>query len=400
MAIKRKDFNTWGILKGTYPYIEKALKTREAQWKTCMSKFMQKRATMLYDTMPCDRIFYDENDAQELLTALNLTKDQILEGIKQTYYWPMEPFKPGHAKDPISIAALCIIRYFYLKNDKKNLELALIYQSFSGKYYPSIHYGFFKVVTPAKYRHIMEYVVNNKLTQKFELKAAGSVIGAIKITHNTWFETYKDMIKKFDDEDITYIMQQIHNRIKSFMKNIAGIYYEAYANKEFITYDKDSLPEEEGVGAYHLTSNDSFKLQQYVENTMIKLNSSQIDYATCKRCADANVKTEEVRSIFEAIFNNRENLDLIREYIVGMVASYLSQATNKDIATIAFFKHAVAAKPNTKDPILIRMKEIIETLLDDNSVAYRKRKHRAPTKASYYRAFATYFAITIINANK
>ena len=184
------------------------------------------------------------------------------------------------------------------------------------------------------------------------------------------------------------------------MKNIASIYYEAYANKEFITYDKDSLPEEEGVGNYHLTSNDSFRLQQYVENTMIKLNSSQIDYGICKRCADANVKTEEVRSIFEAIFNNRENLDMIREYVVGMIASYLSTATNKDVVSTAFYKHAISAKPNTKDPLLIRMKEIVETLLDDNSVAYRKRKHRAPTKASYYRAFATYFALTIINANK
>ena len=400
MAITRKDFNTSGILKICYPIVEKAMNSRINQWKLCMSKFMQKRSSMLYDTMMCDRIFFDENDANELYSALNISSKDILEGIKQTYYWQIEKFKPGHAKDPLSITALCIVRYFLLKNDKKSLELALIYQSFSGKYYPSIHYGSFPVVTPAKYRHVMEYVVNHKLTQKFELKASGSVIGAVKITHNTWITTYEKMLRSFDDEDVTYVMQQLHNRIKSLVKNIASIYYEAYEQKEYISYDKDSLPEEEGAGAYHLTTNDSFKLQQYVENTMVKLNSSQVDYKVCKMCADANVKTEEIRSIFEAVFNNRENINLIREYITGMIATYLRQAQNKDISTIAFFKYATNVKPNSKDPLILRGKEIVEQILDDNSVRYRKRKHRVATKASYHRAFATYFAVIIINANK
>lgn len=359
---------------------------------------MQKRSNMLYDTMPCDRIYFDDED--ELFAALQITKQDMLRGIEQTYYWQIDKFKPSHAKDPLSILAICIVRYFLLNKDQKNLDLALIYQSFSNKYYPLIHYLSFPSVTPAKYRHIMEYVVNNKLTQKFELKASGSIIGAIKITHKTWIETYEKMIRSFDDEDITYVMEQLQNRIKSLMKNIARIYYEAYENKEYITYDHDSLPEEEGSGAYHLTNNDSFRLQQYVENTMSKLNTSQVDYKICKMASDANVKTEEVRSIFEAIFNNRENTDLIREFVTGLVASYLSQSENKDIATSHFFKQATAVKPNSKDPIVLRNKEIIEKLLDDSSVRYRKRKHRVATKASYHRAFNIYFAVSIINANK
>ena len=401
MAITRKNCNTEAILKKVYPIVEQAMNQRFKQWLQCMSSFMQKRSEMLFDSMPCDRIVYDEKkDGEELFNALGISSLQVLEGIKETYYWPMNPFKPRHAKDPISITVLCIVRYFIKKKDEKNTNLAMIYQAFSGKYYPSIHSGSFPVVTPAKYRHIMEYVVNNQLSQKFELRATGTVIGAIKVTNNTWLNTYKDMMERFEDEDITYMMQQLHNRIKSFVKNIATLYYDAYKNKEYITYDKDSLPEEEGAGNYHLTSNDSFRLQQYVENTMNKLGTAQIDYKICKMAADANVKTEEIRSIFEAIFNKRDNLDLIREYVTGMIATYLVQATNKDIATIQFFKFSTAVKPNSKDATINRMKEIIETLLDDNSVAYRKRKHRNATKSSYHKAFATYFAVSVINANK
>ena len=403
MAITRKGFNTSAVLKNVYPLVEKAMNTHKNQWLKCMSKFMSARSEMLFDTMPCDRIVFSKDDEDELFKALNLSQREVENGLHDTYYWNITPFKPSSAKDPLTIVALCIIRYFLIKNDKKNLSLALVYNSFSGKYYPSIHYGFFQVVTPAKYRHIMEYVVNYKLTQKFELKSTGSVIGAITVTHNTWLNSYKKMILSFDDEDITYVIQQLHNRIKSFMKNIAAVYYKTYENKDYISYDKDEIPEEEGgSGNYHLADNDAFKLQRYVENTMSRLSVSQIDYKTCKMCADANVKTEEVRSIFEAIFNDQKNnADLIKEYVTDMIASYMAQATgNKDVASIAFFKFSTSVKPNTKDPVIIRMKEIIEKLLDSASVRYRKRKHRIAIKSSYYKAFASYFAISIINANK
>jgi hypothetical protein len=401
VAITRKNFNTKATLTKIYPMVEAGLKKNYNKWKHCMSNFMQKRSAMLFDTMPCDRIYYYEEDAEELFAALGISKDAVETALHDTYYWSIEPFKPSSAKDPLTIVVLCIVRYFLKEKKDKDLSLALVYQSFSGKYYPSIHYGFFKKVTPAKYRHIMEYVVNYKLSHKFELKAAGSVIGAVKTTNETWLKTYTKLIMQFEDEDITYIIQQLHNRIKSFMKNVATVYYDTYKNREYISYDKDSLPEEEGsTAAFHLANNDSFKLQQYVEKTMERINTSQVDYKICKAASDSNVSTEEVRSIFEAILNNRKNIPIIKEYITDMIASFLAQSTVKDVTSINFYKTSISAKPNTKDPIILRMKEIIETLLEDNSVSYRKRKHRIPTKASYHKAFAIYFTILIINANK
>lgn len=401
MAIKRRNFNTKAVLDIIYPKVHDALSKGLNKWKQCMASFIQKRTDMLYDTAPYERIYYSDKDRDELYQALNLSDREIKEGLKQTYYWNVAKFKPSQAKDPVTIICLCIVRYFLLKNDKKSLDLALVYQSFSGKYYPSIHYGSFPVTAPSKYRHVMEYVVNHKLSQKYDLKSKGSVIGAIKSINDTWLEAYKKMIQSFDDEDVTYIIQQLHNRIKSFMINIATLYYEAYEEKEFIVYEKDSLPEEEGSAtAYHLATNDTFRLQQYVENTMQKINTSQVDYKICKMCADANVKTEEVRSIFETILNNRSNIDIIREFISNMIACYLAQSDTKDVVSMQFFKYFVQPKPNSKDPLILRAKEIVEQLLDDNSIGYRKRKHRLATKASYYKAFCTYFAITIINANK
>ena len=397
---KRNNFDTSAILDKVYPIVSKALDNRKAMWLKMVSNFMVKRSLSLYDNAPCDRIYYTDKDREELFGALAIGVYDIANGIKDTYYHSIAAFKPSQAKDETTIVCLCVVRYFFLKKDIKNLELAMIYQAFSGKYYPSIHYGFFRTVAPSKYRHIMDYVVNNKLTNKYDLKVNGNIINTIKSINNTWVDTYQPQLKNFDDEDICYIIQQLHNRIKSFMKNIASLYYEAYENKEYISYDKDSLPEEGDTALYHLTTNDSFKLQMYVENTMTKINTSQVDYSVCKLCADANVKVEEVRSIIEAILNDRENLKLIKEYITLVIATFLTESPVKDVNSSKFLTHAIKPKPNSKDPAIIRFKDIQEELLDKSSVNYRKRRHRNATRQSYYAAFATYFAIMIIRANQ
>ena len=54
--------------------------------------------------------------------------------------------------------------------------MAIVNMAFSGKFYPSIHYGFFKKVQPVEYKWVMDYVVNNMLTGKFDLKSKGNVI--------------------------------------------------------------------------------------------------------------------------------------------------------------------------------------------------------------------------------
>jgi hypothetical protein len=246
----------------------------------------------------------------------------------------------------------------------------------------------------------MEYVINNKLSNKFDIKSKGSVIGAVKSINNTWITAYKKQLNDFDDEDIVYVVQQLHNRIKSFMKNIASLYYEAYENKEYVSYDTDDLGEEDGGGNYHLTTNDSFKMQQCIENTMTRLTTSHVDYSLCKACADSNVKPDEIRGIMESIFENSDNMPKIREYLELIISSFLVNETVKTVNSTKFIKYVTKPKPNSKDPMINKMKDIVEDLLDDYSVGFRKRKHRVATKQSYLYAFNMYMAISIVRANQ
>ena len=70
------------------------------------------------------------------------------------------------------------------------------------------------------------------------------------------------------------------------------------------------------------------------------------------------------------------------------------------IALTVLASVSYAAKPNTKDPNILREKEIVESWLTENSPSYRKRKSRLATKNSYYKSIFSYFTLVVHTANK
>ena len=386
---------TTAILKGLSPKAEKSLSNIN-KFKLCVTKFINDRNALLFDTCPCDRIYYGENDANAMFEALGITKAEITEAVSGTYYYPIVSFNPRAAKDELTVLMLTVVRYFVQKKDRQNAELAMLYLAFSGKFYPSIHYMSFPKVQPSEYRHVMEYVLNSMLSNKFDLKTKGSVFGAVKSIGSTWLDSYAKMFASYNDEDVVYLIQQLHNRIKSFMKNIASLYYDAYANKDYITYDSDSFDDSN----YHLADNDSLKAERFIERSMEKINTGSVDYKICKMSSDNNVKTEEIKSIIESILNDKENILEVKELIRILVYSYFEQAKIKEVSDISFITFSVSPKPNTKDVNIIRMKELLEDWLDSTSVSYRKRKKRLATRNSYNRALLMYFTLIVHIANK
>jgi hypothetical protein len=235
------------------------------------------------------------------------------------------------------------------------------------------------------------------LTNKFDLKTHGSILGAVKSICLTWLNSYDKLLKSSEDDDVVYLIQQLHNRIKSFMKNIASLYYDAYKNKEnYMTFDSDNLDEDN----YHLADNDSLKAERTVEKTMEKINNINIDYKLCKMCSDSNIKTDEIKNIIETIVTDKDSSNEVRELIRLLTVTYYEQSEKKDVRDIDFITFSIAAKPNTKDKNILSIKEIIEGWLDESSPSYRKRKSRLATKNSYNRAVLLYFTLLIHNANK
>ena len=116
--------------------------------------------------------------------------------------------------------------------------------------------------------------------------------------------------------------------------------------------------------------------------------------------SDSNIKTDEIKSIIETIQMDNTNLVLIKEFMNILIVEYLKNSKDKSVSGIDFINASIAAKPNSKNPNIIREKEIIEKLLDENSTQYRKRKSREATKNSYHRALIAYYTLIINQSNK
>lgn len=386
------------IVKQLYPLVEKNMTpTTISNFKKMVGSFMEKRSESLYDTAPCDRIYFSDADFEELFNIMKIPKVTITNIMSKLYYWDIASFNPRAAKDEFTILALCILRYFYMKKDQRNLELSLIYISFSGKFYPSIHHGSFPKFQPSEYRHVMDYVINTELSQKYDIKRYGSVIETVKSIGLTWINTYGSRLKDFDDEDIVYLIQQLRDRIKSFIINIAEVYYRVYENKAtYMSYDSDSLSDE----SYRLADSDSLRIERYVEATMNDIVSKGVDPKIIKITSNESVRFDELKSILETIVNDRDNLSLIKELITILVSQYFLTSKDKDISNINFITTSIVSKPNTKNVDVLRSNEILEIWLNENSPSYRKRKSRLATKLGYHKAVRSYFVLITHNAAK
>ena len=387
--------DTFAFKKKLWPLVEKAMDNSSIRnrYKNLINDFISVRAEDLYDSIPGSRLICSEGEMDKLFDVLKIDKKFVTEVINETYYGKEPHFKPLAAKHEFTVTNMLIIKYFIKNNMKKELELALIYQSFSGKFYPSIHYASYPIL-PA--RHVLEYVVNNCLSNKFDLIVHGSVVGAIKSVASTWVDTYKEKFIKMDDEDMVYVIQQLHSRIGSFMKNIATEYYRVYEDKDsYIAYSSDSYDSDD----FHLADSDILRVSKYTEKTMNYINTSGVDYRICKMCSDNNITPNEARAIIESIIENRENITTIKELISLMISLYYATGED-DISDIKFITYTIAPKPNAKQKEILRMKEIIEDWLCESGTSYMRRRSRIATRNSYERCVRMYFALVIHNANR
>jgi hypothetical protein len=241
----------------------------------------------------------------------------------------------------------------------------------------------------------MDYVVNNCLSNKYDLVTEGSIIKVIDSICNTWISTYGSRLKSGTDEDCAYMLQQLHSRIGSFMKNIANEYYKNYGNKNAaITYDSDNFDTDSGKG-YRTADSDSLRIAQFTERTMNYINSSGVIYKICKMCSDQNLKATELQSIIETILSSQENIPLVKELINLLILNYYQYGGGSDVTDISFLSYSVSSKPNAKQKDILRQGELVRELLEDNSTNYIRRRSRASTAYSYERAIRLYFAICI-----
>lgn len=379
------------LIKKLYPLVEEKLQKQDSKFQANIAKFMNDRHELLFDIAPYDRIYFNQQDIDNMYKSLNMTEKEVEEIMRECFFWD-KPYNPQCAKEPYVMTLMMCIRYYLKNNKRKQAELTAIYLAFTGKFYASLHGAAFPKVAPSKYKTTMDFVINNMLSDKFDLKKEGTVFGAIKSLCITWLNTYGDkLIGKLTDDEIGKLVQQLRDRERSFIMNIAKLFYEAWQNKNYLNYETDNLSEEE----FRLTDNDSATAARLTENTMNYLTSNYVSLEICNKCKDQNVKSTEIKDIFESILADNNNLPEVRRVVNILISDFMRNNPGKKVGSIEFVSYSIKPKPNTKDKYLIELKETVLQWLDENSAQYRKRKSRKATQISYYKSILMYLVLVI-----
>lgn len=381
------------IIDKLYPIIAKSLDKNLSKFKNNIFDFINDNSSQLYDVAPYDVIYFKQKDIDNIFKSLGITEQEINEIMKDCFFWKI-PYNPPAAKEPYVLVCMMAIRYCLINKKKKDAELITIYLAFSGKFYASLFTGVvFTKVAPSKYKTVMDYVVNNMLTDKFSLRTQGNVFGAIKLLCVTWLDTYGDyLIGKPDDDEVGKMIQQLRDREKSFLMNIAKLYYSAYENKNYLNYETDNLSDGD---EFRITDNDSLKATRYTENAINYLVSNSVSLTICNKCKDQNIKATEVKDIMESILSDKNNLKDLYRVVNILICDFMRNYPNKSVGSVDFIANSIKMKPNSKDAYILEMKKIILNWLDENSPNYRRRKSRVATAISYYKAVLMYLVLAI-----
>lgn len=382
--------NTTVYKDRTYKRVETYMKSNRRKYENNVKKFISSRIEELNAPAPYSRISHSDKDREEFWKETGLKEQDFMNDIHDTYYGDMA-IKPISAKEPFTIALMHIIKFYHDKKMKKELEMAMIHLSFSAKFYPYRHYDSFKYLPQA---HILDYAVNNKMSYKFDLKSQGTVLKAIVSLDNTWVQTYSNLFKSWEDADVVYLIDQLNDRIGSFMKNIATVYYQCHKSGEYLAYSSDNMEEDD----YRLADSSSLKVSRIVENTMNNLSTGNVNFELCKKSTAPSVNVNHVRNLIQIILNNNDNYDLIREMVTIITSEFFKDKPKGNVTSAEFIVYSTKPRPNTNNKNIIRLKEI-QTIFLEQSDEYLKRMKRPGTQSSYVKALQTYITWSIYVAN-
>lgn len=385
---------TFAMVDKVYPLVAKSLSnsTNLKRYKDAIADFMNANSKIIHDIGPCDIIYYRQKDIDKLFKSLDLTEDQIKEAMEDCFYWNI-PYRPEAAKVPYVILVMMCIRYFLINKKSKEAEISTIYLAFTGKFYASWFAVFFPKAPPSKNRSVMEYTINNVLLNKSDIKSQGGLFGAIKKMCITWLDTYGDELKSHaDDATIGGEIQQLRERERSLIGNIAKVFDETYENKNYLNYETDNLID---GSEFRITDNDAMKASRYTDMTINYMVTNSVSLSICNKCKDQNIKVTEVKDIMESIISDKQCLSDMRRVINILICDFMRQYPGKTVGSVDFVTNSFSMKPNSKDPYIVEMKEIITGWLGEKSDNYRRRKSRPATATSYYKAVLFYIVLSI-----
>lgn len=379
-----------------YPIVENTFTTQAnvRKYKMLISQFFEKNTPKLTTPGPQYLIVFGDADKDEFYKLFGITKEEIVFAMKNVIKSAGSSAEFKYlTNNPFLSFLYYIIRYFTLHHDDKALNATLglfsidVYWSIFTKYFPN------GVIEP-----VMNYTIDN-LTDKFIIKKAGTIFGALTESAKHSYEFHKSKIRTGNDPDCIAFLQRIRNDQNSMFRTISGIYYDNHKKGNAITTRNDDYDPENPI-LDDITSA-STEVQATVNRVCMPMIANGVDISLAEAAAAiGNVSVTNLRIYLMKIFVN-ERLDEITQIVESILFLYINgeHKSSRDIrsAHFLYWTYALFKKTNSKDGNIVRINTILNRWGEETGI-YKAFKSEG-SKINYKRAIFTYIAMCIQKYN-
>lgn len=388
--------NTSILKELIYPVIEKTFSTQVniRKYTMLISNFFEKNTAKLTTPGPQFLIVFGDNDKEEFYKLFGMKKEDITDAMRTIIKSTGSSAEFKYLmNNPFLSFLYYVIRYFTMNPNPKALNATLglfaidVYWSIFTKYFPN------GVIEP-----VMNYTIDN-LTDKFIIKKAGTIFGALTESAKHSYEFHKSKIKVGNDPDCISFLQRIRNDQNSMFRTLSGIYYDNHKKGNAIATRNDDYDPDNPI-LDDITSA-STEIENTVNRVCMPMISNGVDIALAEAAAmTANVSITNLRIYLMKIFVN-ERLDEITKLVESMIFLYINgeHKSVRDIRSSHFlyWTSALFKKTNSKDGNIVRINAILDKWGNETGI-YKAFKSEG-SKINYKRAIFTYIAMSIQKYN-
>jgi ribosomal protein S18 acetylase RimI-like enzyme len=380
------------LLNKIYPIVETCFANKDniKVYKKLISDFFERNMDKLTTPGPEYLIIFGQKDKANYYSLFGITPEEITECMTKVTKssGSSSDFKYLHG-NPFLALLYYILRYFTIHNDVQSVNATIgifeidVYWSMFTKYFP---YG---VIAP-----VMNYTIDS-LSDKFIIKKAGTIFGALSESGQRSYKMHKENIKKGTDDLCVAFLQRIRNDQNSMLRTIANLYMENHKKGNAIATRNDEYDPDSPV--IEASPSISTEIQNEVDKVSAPIITNGVDITLAEAASRmSSISITNLRIYLGKILVTErleELTNLIEAMIFLYVHTYHKQIKDIKSQYFLYWSATMFKKTNSTDPNIGRINRILNMWGEETGI-YKAFKAEG-SRINYKKAIFLYIAMSI-----
>lgn len=350
---------------------------------------------------PSRRVYWLTSDTQNFFNATKIKDSEIKDIIKKC-----DSIKANWniTSNPLNMLMSLLACYYWNnmtkeeKNAKnyKNTMVFIINLIFTIRFYSSLQY---KYLPYGADETEMDSVIDD-ISSRFNIKQCNSMYELLEYIAYTNVKNASDLMANPTDYNINYFMENLNSRINSCIKGVVNEYRKKYDSGKRTSVDTMEKTNTEGDRYLDVADNISNDITTITRKIMLKLSGDSTVSETLLQvaCKQTKVSISKMKITLENMAANDK--DLISQLISLILSYYLGvlkkpKNTIRSVGFITIMKKVYGIS-NTNVELVIKMKDVLETLMKRNSKEFLTTNRVATL--SNLKATCYFYWVLYINA--